>query len=47
MENTFYTLQDFMLHTKGAAYILMGLMILCMLGFWRYLTSRDEDKQIK
>ncbi len=46
MENAFYTLQDFMLHTKGAAYILMGAMILGLLGFWRYLTGRDEDKDI-
>ena len=47
MENAFHTLQDFMLHTKAAAYILMGAMILGLLGFWRYLIGRDEDKDIK
>ncbi len=47
MENTFYTLQEFMLHTKALAYILAGVMLLGMLGFWQYLTGRDEDKDIK
>jgi hypothetical protein len=47
VENTFHTLQEFMLHTKGLAYILVGVMLLGMLGFWRYLTGRDEDKDIK
>ncbi|HVP78164.1 MAG TPA: hypothetical protein VMV04_09720 [Thermodesulfobacteriota bacterium] len=47
MENTFYSLQEFMLHTKSLVYILMGGMILGILGFWLYLTGRDEDKDIK
>ena len=47
MENHFYTLQDFMVYTKGAAYYLMGLMVLGILGFWLYLTGRDEDKDIQ
>lgn len=47
MDNTFYSLQEFMLHTKGVVYILMGAMILGILGFWLYLTGRDEDKDIK
>ena len=47
MDNTFYSLQEFMLHTKSAVYILMGAMILGILGFWLYLTGRDEDKDIK
>jgi len=47
MENTFSTLQDFMLYTKGSAYILVGVMLLGMLGFWRYLSGRDEDTDIK
>jgi hypothetical protein len=46
MDN-FYTLQDFMVYTKGAAYYLMGLMILGILGFWLYITGRDEDKDIQ
>lgn len=46
MENGFYTLQDFMLFTKGAAYVLMGVMLLGVLGFWLYITGRDEEKEI-
>ena len=44
MENHFYTLFDFLVYTKGAAYILMGLTLLGILGFWLYLTGRDEDE---
>jgi Tfp pilus assembly protein PilO len=47
MENTFYSLQEFMLHTKGVVYILMGVMILGILGFWLYLNGRDEDRDLK
>jgi len=47
MENHFYTLQDFMVYTKGAAYYLMGLMVLGILGFWLYITGRDEEKDIQ
>lgn len=36
-----------MLFTKGLAYILAGVMILGLAGFWCYLTGRDEDKDIK
>ena len=36
-----------MLYTKGAAYYLMGAMILGILGFWLYITGRDEDNDIK
>jgi hypothetical protein len=45
--DTFYTLHDFLVYTKGAAYYLMGAMILGFLGFWLYLNGRDEDKFIK
>jgi hypothetical protein len=47
MENTFYTLHDFLVYTKGAAYILMGVTILGILGFWLYITGRDEEKDIQ
>ncbi len=47
MENHFYTLHDFLLHTKSAAYILMGITLLGILGFWLYLTGRDEETFIK
>lgn len=47
MENHFYTLHTFLLYTKGAAYYLMGAMVLGILGFWLYLTGRDEEHDIK
>ncbi len=47
MENQFYTLHDFLVFTKGAAYYLMGLIVLGVLGFWLYLTGRDEETFIK
>ncbi len=47
MENQFYTLHDFLVYTKGAAYYLMGLIVLGVLGFWLYLTGRDEETFIK
>lgn len=46
MENHFYTLHDFLVYTKFVAYILMGLTLLGFLGFWLFLTGRDEDKEI-
>ena len=47
MENNFSSLHDFLLYTKGAAYYLMGAMILGILGFWLYITGRDEEKDIQ
>jgi len=44
MENTFYTLHDFLLHSESITYILMLLSLLGILGFWFFLTARDEDK---
>lgn len=38
----FATLYDFMVYTKGWAYILMGVTLFGMLGFWRFLTGRDK-----
>jgi hypothetical protein len=47
MGNEFHTLHDFLLFTKGAAYYLMGAIVLGVLGFWLYITGRDEDTFIK
>lgn len=47
MENSFYTLHDFLVYTKGASYYLMGVIVLGILGFWLYLTGRDEEQDIK
>jgi hypothetical protein len=43
MDTVFYSLQDFMLSTKSCTYILMGLGVLGLLGYWLFLTGRDEN----
>ncbi|MGE4297711.1 MAG: sulfate respiration complex protein HmcD [Desulfovibrionaceae bacterium] len=44
MAHMFYTLQEFMLHAKGITYILMGLTLVGMVGFWLFLSGKDENK---
>lgn len=43
MEQTFHTLHDFMLHTESITYIIMGLSLIAVLGFWLFLTQHDDD----
>ena len=43
METVYQTLQDFMTHTEGVTYVLIVLILLGMLGFWRFLVERDDD----
>ena len=43
METVFYSLHDFMVCTKSVTYILMGLGVLGLLGYWIFLTGRDEN----
>ncbi len=42
MENTFYTLQDFMLHTETVTYIILAAALVGILGFWLFLTEYDD-----
>lgn len=42
MEPSFYTLQDFMVHTKAVVYVLMGLSLAGIVGFWFFLTGKEE-----
>ena len=39
----FYSLHAFMLETKTLTYVLMGLGIVALACFWRFLSGRDED----
>ncbi len=39
----FYSLQNFMLWSKSLTYICMGLGVLGLLGYWLFLTGRDEQ----
>ena len=43
MDGVFYTLQDLFAYTKGVTYILIVAILVSMVGFWRFLTGRDED----
>jgi len=43
MEQTIFTLQDFMLHSENITYIIMGLSLVAVLGFWFFLTQHDDD----
>jgi hypothetical protein len=43
MDGTIHTLQDFLIRTENWNYILIILILVGMVGFWRFLTARDED----
>ena len=45
MESIFYTLQDFMLHSKNITYIVMGIVLIALPLFWRFLSGRGEKKR--
>lgn len=40
---TFYSLQDFMLHSKTITYVLMGGGLVGLACFWYFLCGRDKD----
>jgi len=43
MEDLYVTLQDFLTHTKSIAYVLIIATLICLTGFWNFLTGRDDD----
>ncbi len=43
MENTIFTLQDFMLKTENTTYIILAVTLIALLGFWHFLTERDGE----
>ncbi|MEW6265627.1 MAG: sulfate respiration complex protein HmcD [Thermodesulfobacteriota bacterium] len=43
MPGAFYTLQDFMAHTKSVSYLLVVAILLGMIGFWMFLSDRDDN----
>ncbi len=43
MDGIYYTLQDFMLHTKSVTYIVMAAALCGFVMFWNFLTGRDKD----
>ena len=45
MEETIYTLQDYMLHTESITYILIVGALVGITFFYRFLTDRDDDEE--
>ena len=45
MEPDIQTLQEFMTHTKGIAYLLIAVALVVLPLFWRFLTGRDDKKK--
>jgi hypothetical protein len=45
MEAIFYTLQDFMTHTKAIAYLLIAVALIALPLYWLFLTGRDDNKR--
>ena len=45
MDSLFYTMHDFLLHSKSITYILMGVILVGLLLFWLFLSGRDEKKR--
>ncbi len=44
MDSAFYTLQDYMTHTKGVTYLIMAGILVFLPLFWHFLTSgRDKE----
>jgi hypothetical protein len=37
-----HTLQDFLTFTEGMTYIVAGLFLFASIGFWLFLTGREE-----
>lgn len=44
MTPAFNTLQELATYSKGWAYVLMGITLVCMVGFWFFLHGRDESR---
>ena len=42
--DAFNTLQELATFEKGWTYVLMGLSLVCSLGFWFFVHGRDESK---
>jgi hypothetical protein len=41
----YVTMQEFMLHTKSVVYIIMLVILAGFVGFWHFLTERDDEDE--
>jgi hypothetical protein len=39
----YHTLFDFLTHTEGTTYILIGALVVSFIPFWRFLTERERE----
>ena len=44
MDGIIYTLQEFYLHTKSITYLLMAPALLGFIGFWIFLSEKEEEE---
>lgn len=40
-----HTLFDFLTHTKAMGYVIAGVLLLCYIPFWRFLTEREDARR--
>lgn len=45
METLFFSLQEFMLFSKGITYLIMGGALILLPLYWLFLTDKDEKKE--
>jgi len=45
MEQSFFTLQDFMAYTKSVTYILMIVSLVAFVAFWRFLAAPPRGRR--
>jgi len=39
---SFFTLNDFMVHVKGVSYLVAGVLLTSFVVFWYFLTEREK-----
>ena len=44
MEGIYYTLQDFLTHTKSITYLLIVGSLIGITWFWYFLTGNDDEQ---
>jgi len=42
-----HTLQDYLINVEATVYIILGVYLIGIIGFWHYLSGRNEDEYQK
>lgn len=40
----YHTLFDFLTYTKGITYMLIGVLLISFIPFWKFLTEREREE---